>query len=385
MQRVKKSDIESNTRIWKQSFQLLKFMMSAYPVRNVITLSLILLAALSEGVGIMMFLPLLAMVMGESIQLTSSIVDPIMNTFAAVGIEPSIGPILAIIVAVIIIKSCLTVLASTQVGYTSAHMMTDLRLRLLRSLMRARWSYFVTQPSGILATALGHEARLAASSYNTGTRLITEVLQILIYGGIAILASWQLTIAALFFGIVSFIALYWLIRIVHSASDRSAYLMRSLVDRFTGSISLIKPIKAMALEPRLLPLLEQESDEIKLNHRREILGVAMFRGLSEPLTVLVLALGVFFALEYLELPFSEVLFMALIVQRLTTRITTAQGSYQGLVSSQTTFWRLQRFIDEAEDAREVLPGKNKLKLVDSNYFSNAENQVDNLHRLHPVY
>ena len=313
----------------------------------------------------MMFIPLLATVMGEATELTSNIVDPIMTTFAAVGIEPSIGAMLTMIVAFTIVKSCLNVLAAAQLGYTSAHMMTDLRLKLIRSLMKARWSYFITQPSGVLVTALGHEARLAASAYNAGAKLITEMLQVLIYGSIALFASWQLTIAALVVGTISFLVLYWLIRIVHAASDRNALLLRSLVDRVTDSIALIKPIKAMALEPRLLTLLEHESEEINDQHRREILAFAIFRGLSEPLTVIMLALGVFYAIVYLNLPLSEVLFMALIVQRMASRISTTQGSYQGLVSCQTTFFRLQRSITEAEDAREILLGNKKVELFEN--------------------
>ena len=351
---------------------LLKIVFRAYPTRNITALILILLAALSEGFGVMMFLPLLASVMGEPIELTSGLIDPLNKSLSTVGIEPTIGPILIVIVIFIMAKSGLTVLAATQVGYTSARMMTDLRIKLIRSLMKARWSYFVTQPSGVLATALGHEAKLASSSYNKAIKLVSEVLQVMIYGGIAVLASWQLTIAAAFFGSVSFVALYSLIRVVHSASDRNAYLMRSLVDRFTDSISLIKPIKAMALEPRLLPLLEHESDEINLSHRREILGVALFQGLSEPLTVLILAIGAFITLVHLELPFSEVLFMAVILQRMVTRISTVQGSYQALVSSQTTFWRLQNSINEAEDAEEKLPGTKRVDLKDGIVFRDMQ-------------
>ncbi|MEP4378213.1 MAG: ABC transporter ATP-binding protein [Alphaproteobacteria bacterium] len=348
-----------DTNIWRESVGLLRIMTLAYPAKNILAVVLVLLAGLLEGFSVVMFLPLLAVAMGEQAEIGGEIIDTVTSAFATVGLTPTIGSLLALIVVFITSKAILNVLAATQVGYTSARMMTDLRLELIRSLMRARWSYFVTQPTGILATALGHEAKVASSSYQKGIKLVTEAFLVLIYASVALLTSWQVTLAGLAFGAVTFVFLHGLIRIAHSASDRNAALMRSLVDRFTDSLSSIKPIKAMALENRLLPLLEHESDEINMSHRREVFGVAMFQGVTEPLVVLILAGGIFVALEFLALPFAQILFMAIVLQRMITRVNTLQGSYQALVVAQTTFWRLRNSIDDAHQSAEQLAGTEK--------------------------
>ena len=56
-------------------------------------------------------------------------------------------------------------LADKQVGYTVAHMATDLRLALIRALLRSRWQYYVHQPIGTYATAVASEARRASEAY----------------------------------------------------------------------------------------------------------------------------------------------------------------------------------------------------------------------------
>ena len=73
------------------------------------------------------------------------------------------------------LKSVLVLVANRQVGYTVAHVATDLRLSFIRSLLSARWEYYLRQPVGALANSLATEATRGAESYLYGATVIALV------------------------------------------------------------------------------------------------------------------------------------------------------------------------------------------------------------------
>ena len=56
-----------------------------------------------------------------------------------------------------------------------------MRIRLIRSLLGARWAYFVRQPVGRLAFAIGPEADAAGQCFEVLTSLIASVLQVAVF------------------------------------------------------------------------------------------------------------------------------------------------------------------------------------------------------------
>ena len=91
---------------------------------------------------------------GATTETQSEITQTITNALESIGISPTIGNLLVVLVFGILIKSLLVLVAKKQVGYTKARMATDLRLRLLSSVLNSRWSYFVHQPVGRLTNSM---------------------------------------------------------------------------------------------------------------------------------------------------------------------------------------------------------------------------------------
>jgi ATP-binding cassette subfamily C protein len=81
----------------------------AYPWRSGMTLVALLLGGLAEGVGVSTLLPILSTAIDADSESTGLIPDAL----AALGIAPSLGPLLGIMVTGIVIKS---VLVSTRAG-----------------------------------------------------------------------------------------------------------------------------------------------------------------------------------------------------------------------------------------------------------------------------
>ena len=109
-----------------------------YPWQSAIMLLALLLAGIAEGFGLSALLPLISTVTSGQIGAgkggspsSSSLESAVTDSLTALGLTPSIGVLLVLIVFAIVLKSLLVLLAKKRVGYTVARVATDLRLELL--------------------------------------------------------------------------------------------------------------------------------------------------------------------------------------------------------------------------------------------------------------
>ena len=322
-----------------------------YPKRTLLMLVCLTLAALAEGIGLSSMMPMLSMVTGAKAS-ESGLEHTIRSMLAVVGLEPTLGVLLMMIVSGSVLKAALMLMAQRQVGYTVAHVATDLRLALLRALLEARWLYYVRQPVGMLANAFATEASRASEAYLYGTTLVSQLIQTILYIGIAAAVSWQTTIAATFVGLGTIGALSGLVRRTKRAGIKQTDLMRTLIARMTDVLYAVKPLKAMGREPLVAPLLEQETQSLNRALQKQVLSKEAVRALQEPLLVISLAGGLWAATTVWDIAVNGVIMLSLIFARALFSLQKAQKQYQAMAACESAFWSLQKTIAESEAAAE---------------------------------
>ena len=144
----------------------------------------------------------------------------VLEMLASVGIAPTLGNMLLIILGGVAFKSVFLLVAQRQVGYTAAQVATDLRLQMLRAVLRSKWEYFLHQPVGKLTNALATEAQRSSAPFVNGATAITFLIQALIYGGIAFALSWRASLVAIVAGTVVIGLSHFLVRITRKAGKR---------------------------------------------------------------------------------------------------------------------------------------------------------------------
>ena len=147
--------------------RLLLTLLRAYPWRTALALVAILFAGIADGAGITALLPLLKLATAtqpadqvatlpeipvaggarEGVHLEEIVVDAL----SYVGQKPTLGVLLIVIVGFITIRSILLLIANRHVGYSAAHIATELRLSILRAVLATQWKYFLNKPIGKLA------------------------------------------------------------------------------------------------------------------------------------------------------------------------------------------------------------------------------------------
>ena len=338
------------------SLKLIRYFMTSYPLRSVVMVGCFLFSGLAEGISILTFLPVIDFISSGKVVGNSSAIRFVVGLLDFVGIAPSLPVMLGLIVAGITAKSVLLMLAMAQAGYTVAHVTTDLRLQLIKALLVAKWNYFVSQPAGHIANAISSEATRASSAYLHAILLISAIIQVSVYSVVALWVSWKITLIALVIAVMILFALKGFIKMSRGAGDHQTELMRALIGRLTDMLQGIKPIKAMAREDHIQMLLESETEEIKKTQQRHVLASEFLKAFQEPLMVIMLAVGIYYVLTFGKQPFSTILVMIFLFNRLLNRVYFGQSCFQELTVNESALWSLLAGIEKTRGERETDTG-----------------------------
>jgi ATP-binding cassette subfamily C protein len=248
-------------------------------------------------------------------------------------------------------------LAMSQVGFIVARVATDLRLRLLRAIMKAEWRYFTSKPTGHFAAAVSNEAHRAASAYREACTALAALMQVTVYTGLVLFMSWRVAL----FAVVVGGGVVWLLRGFVEASRRAGkeqtILMRSLVSRLTEALPSIKSIKAMGKEQYLYPLLEAEAQEFNQAQRRQVHASETLKSFQEPILTIAVAIGLYGVIVYTSAPFATVLVMVFLFYRLVGYINQIQSNYQSMTLGESAFYSIMEHVEGAERAAEERSGR----------------------------
>jgi ATP-binding cassette subfamily C protein len=358
------------------SFQMTMDFMRSYPWRSFLMVICLAFSGFSEGVGFASLLPLLNLAVGKTGAGMTPLGKLIAQAYHTVGMQPSPGILLFIVAAAIALKSGFKLLAMQQVGYNVAHVVTDLRLRMIQALMKARWEYFINKPIGIFTNAISSETMRLVRGYKQTCLIMAEVIQVTFYLALAVLISWHITLGAILVGCFITVSLRPLVKAVRLAGALKTKSFEALLVRLTDLLSGIKPIKAMGRENQLGPFLEAESVSIKKALQREVLGSEALKTLQEPILAVFLAIGLYLVLTYSEVPMTTLLVMAFLFNRSVVCIGKLQKQYQTVAESESAYWSFRDKLQELESATEIIEGKIIPKFREEIRFENVDFSYD---------
>jgi ATP-binding cassette, subfamily C, bacterial len=216
------------------SLSILGAYVRAYPARSAAALVAVFVAGLLDGLGLSMLLSMLTLAAGGGTGEPSLPERIALGVADRLGVAPTASNLLLLAIVLIALKAVLSLLANRQVGYTVAHIATDLRLALIRTVMSARWLHYLQQSVGRLSNAVATEAQRASEIFQFGAETAVMILNSLIYMTIALSLSVEAGIAAAVAGGLLLALLHVLIRISRRAGLQQTELLKSLLAVMSG-------------------------------------------------------------------------------------------------------------------------------------------------------
>ncbi|HSM60733.1 MAG TPA: ABC transporter ATP-binding protein [Longimicrobiales bacterium] len=340
----------------RESRGFVLYFFRAYPGRTALMVFLLVASGLAEGVGIAALVPVLELGTTEPGREPSGLARSVGETLMGIGIHPTLGVLLSIIVVALWFKGLLRWLAMREVGFVVARVGMDLRLRLIRALMKADWAYFASSPTGYFANSISRDAFRAAQAYREACAGMAGVVSVIVYSIVVLLASWKVALASVFVGGAVLLALRGFVSASRGAGQDQTDVLRSLVARLTEALPSLKPLKAMARERYVLPLLEDEAKGFYRAQQRQVLAAETLTSFQEPLLVVALAIGLFGVMTYTATPFATVLVMTFLFYRLVNAMNVIQQRYASMVTGESAFWSMMNLILASEKAEERRSG-----------------------------
>jgi ATP-binding cassette subfamily C protein len=351
-----------------------------YPGRSSAALGALFVASLFEGLGLSMFLSMLSIITDESGAPTGP-QRLAMNALSRIGIDPTAGSLLLAASVLIALRGVMSLLANRQVGYTVAHIATDLRLSLIRATMRARWKHYLDQSVGGLSNSIATEAQRASETFQLGAEMSAMGLTSVVYLTLAFAISPEAGIGAVFAGGLLVLGLRVLIRKSRRAGQRQTQLQKSLLTLIGAQFAAAKPLKAMAREQHVDALLTDETQQLQRALRKQVISKGALMALQEPVLVILVGTGFFIGTTLLDIPMAELVVMLFTMARVLNYLSKGQRAYQQLVIHESAYWSVMAAIEAAHAALEPAGGSRPAVFNRQLDFASVRYSHDGAHNI----
>lgn len=310
---------------------------------------LALLATGTEGVGILLLVPLLALVgVDPGGGATGRMAAGVEGVLGWVGVEPSLP---VVVVAFFLVVASLALLRRAQAVFqaeATEGFSHRLRTRLHAALLRAEWTRVSRLRSSDVLHALTEEVDRASHAAFLLLALAAEVL----VSGVFVMAAFAVSPAATGVALacagVVLVALRRRIALAHGVGVEVGEAGSEVLFGAVEQMGALKVARSYGAEERHLRAFEERSRwraartvEMYRNHADVELR---FRLASAALAALVL----YVALAWLRLPAAAVLVLLVLFARLAPRLSGLASMVQGLLNALPGFERVQRLTGDLE-------------------------------------
>ena len=315
---------------------------------------------LTEGVGLLLLVPLLQVVgLDVGGGTVGQIGGFITSTFDAVGVRPTLISVLGLYVLVISARA----LASgwqTVVAAAIAHeFKVHLRQRLYRAIVNTDWLFFSRSRSSDFTHALTTELDRVGRATRQLLRLISEVGVAAVYVLVAVFLSPIVSALALVSAGVLMLLLRGKTRATRASMKEASRATKGLYAAVNEQLSGTKTIKSYGAEERNVAIFSRFTERIAqmyIDAARH--GAAASAWLNIGM-VLVLSLVVYVSIEILAAPASQLLLLLYMFAMITRMLTRVQTHYHEFIIDSQAFTTVTEVEIRCEAAAEPEPVRSE--------------------------
>ena len=332
--------------------QFLNIFFGAEGTKPWLVLACLLLASLSEALGVGTLLPAANSILGSNANGATGTSLAIRTIIESLGISPSLGNLLIIIVALLTLKSIISFGALSYSGITGARVAINLRRKLIKAIFEARWSFYTDQSGGRFANAISNDATRAGDAYQFAATVVAGFIQLLAYAAVAIFIDWRIALLGSVAGAILTLVMRTLIRI----SRKAGYKQTDRVSSLTGDmVDMLNNIKALKSMDRYGPLVQGLSGLLK-RIKRSLIAIQLanqgVREGSDALVSVMTGMVTYAAYAFFHSTLPELLVTGIVFFQIVSNLTKLQKQVQAAVVIEGSYVRTFELIKRAEGQRE---------------------------------
>jgi subfamily B ATP-binding cassette protein MsbA len=289
--------------------------------------ALALLAALSEGFGITLLLPLLATAdvgMGAT-EGTPAVLTDILS---ALGIEGSLVGILLLIGLAFLFKGLVTFAYGAYGGYLQAQLMRELKGRMFRICSQMSYNFYVSRNTGHFVNLIGSQISSFYSCFSSYKSFLVNFIKALTYLAVALLLAWRFGLMAMTAGAVLLTSFRYLNKYVRRLSIKASSEMGTLNKYVVQSLQAFKYLVSTGRMHILGAEVTASVERASGYQARLQVWNAFTTSLSEPLSVMMIICIIIVQVTVLNQPLAPILVAILLFHRGMSSLMMVQAQWQ---------------------------------------------------------
>ncbi|VFN01833.1 MAG: ATP-binding cassette, subfamily B, MsbA [Candidatus Kentron sp. G] len=291
-----------------------------------------LASALSEGIGIVMLLPLLE-TLGPGGETDSGATRIVGDILAAMGLDGSMIGILGLIGVAFLVKGVIGFGTRAYTGYLQAQLMRELKARMFDAYSRMNYLYYAHRDTGHFINIINTQVNNFYGSFVQFIGLFSSAITTLTYFGFALFVAWRFGLMALVIGIVTLLLFQRLNIHVRELSRRTAQENGQLSKLLIQSLQAFKYLTATDRIGHLRPGTMASIRRLTGYQVRQSVASAFTTAIVEPFSVFFIILILIVQVVVLHEPLAPMMVSILLFHRGIGAVLTIQGRWQNTLDS----------------------------------------------------
>jgi ABC-type multidrug transport system fused ATPase/permease subunit len=315
------------------------------------------LVGLSEGISIVLLLPLLSRV-GVAAASTQGIATGLLNRSLALVHATEPLQILTVIIVAAGIQAALSIALNWWSVKLARHYQSRRQIELFGAFMRAKWNFIAARKAGEMTNAIVTETERLGRAFTICLSLLGSLVVAVIFTILSLLIAWQVTVSLIVCAVILALAMTRLYRKSYAAGGSlaplDAQLQTALNEQFAGA----KFIKASGIDDRTVMLIKPLVHQLEQANALASSAPGTVRGILEFAALIGLAVILVLASEGMGVAAGNIVIVLALFGRLFPRLTAVQAQMHylnGNLHAVEVVDRLQRAA-EAEAERQDRSG-----------------------------
>ncbi len=323
------------------------------PGQVALAVTLTVALALTEGVGLLLLLPLLQLVGFNTGQgTTGSITYYVASFFTLVGFPITLVSVLAVYVVIMSLYALLNRWQNNTSFTITYELESLLRQRLYNAIINTTWLFFSRQRASTFIHALTAEIERVGAGTQQVLQLAVSVMVVLVYLFIAWQLSAVVTGAVVVCGIILLLTLRRKVSLARAKGTALSADTRELFGAITEHLNGMKAIKSYGAQEQNAALFSKFNEQIKGANVGYIRNWSGTRSLFDIGSVLILGASLVVLIEILHIPGAVALLLLFLFYRIIPKFSSIQQTYQYFINMLPSFANIMAIQTRCEAAAE---------------------------------
>lgn len=337
-----------------------------------LTLALMVFIGLTEGIGLLLLVPLLQLV-GLDVQqgALGQIAGLIAYFFAYIGITPTLAIVLVIYVIIVSLNALLYRLQTLKSSEIEFEFAAHLRKKLFSAITGSKWLFFTGKRASDFAHALTYEIERITTGTSFFISLIASSIVLAVYIIFAFNISGIITGFIFVIGIVLLILLKKRTQSAGESGEKLSDVSKDLYSSALKQMDGMKTIKSFGMESKNIEIFSREADDVSGSYMSAVNSYADVRFLFDVGSVIILSLIVFILIEIMAITTAELLILLFLFVRMIPRFSNIQLSYQYFINMLPAYRTVVDLENECKNSVESKFNGNMIELNNEIKFKNV--------------